>query len=81
MLHDPIGIRGDHATVAFMAGLGAPRPRLLAPFLAIRRGGLRRRARRLDRPLQLQHQFDQFFLAQPFEIDPPHRGIESGCRP
>ena len=77
MVDNRVGIFGDDAAMAFMAGLGASRAGLLTPLFAVRRWRLGRRARRLGRALQLQHQLDQFILAQALEITAAHATKES----
>ena len=64
MLDDLIGHGAEGPAVAFMTRLGAAGFGLLPTFLAIRRGRLGGGARGLLRPLQPQHQLDQFFLRQ-----------------
>ncbi len=81
VIDDGIGIGRQHTCVALVARLRSARAGLLAPLLAVRRGRLGRGARRLRRPLKLQHQFDQFRLAQPFEILATHARRESGSWP
>lgn len=63
--------------MALVAGPRPARPGLLVLLLAIRRGLLGRRARRLGPARQFQHQLDQLVLAQVLEItdDPYHHGI------
>ncbi len=77
VVDDRVGIFGDDAAVALVAGLGAPGAGLLAPLLAVGGGRLGRRARRLGRALQLQHQLDQLVLAQALEITAAHAAKES----
>ena len=77
VIDDRIRILGGDPAVAFVAGLCAPGPGLLAAFLAVGRGRLGRRARCLARALQLQHQFDQLVLAQALEITTAHATRES----
>ncbi len=77
VVDDRVGIIGDDAAVALVAGLRAAGAGLLAPLLAIGRGRLGRRARRLGRALQLQHQLDQFVLAQALKITAAHATTES----
>ena len=72
-----VGILGGNAVVALMAGLCASGAGLLAALLAVGGGGPGRRARRLGRSLQLQHQLDQFVLAQALEITAAHATKES----
>ena len=67
--------------MALMPGLGASRAGLLAPFLAVCRGRLGRRARRLPRPLQPQHQLDQLRLAQALQVISLHAQTESAMPP
>ena len=81
VIDDGIGIGRKHALVPFVARLRPARAGLFAPLLAIRRGRLGRGARRFRRPLKLQHQFDQFRLAQPFEILATHAAKESASSP
>ena len=50
-----IGILGNDAAMALVAGLGASRAGLLTPLFAVRRWRLGGRARRLGWALQLQH--------------------------
>ena len=77
VIDDRVGILGGDAAVALMAGLRASGAGLLAPLLAVGGGRLGRRARRLARALQLQHQLDQFVLAQALEITTAHAAVES----
>src|SRR6185369_13750136 len=77
VLDEPIGILGKGAAVAFVPRLGPAGAGLLAAFLAVRGGRLGGGARGLLRPLQPEHQLDQFVLAQAFEIGASHDGRES----
>ena len=77
VVDDRIRLLGEDAAVALVAGLRASGAGLLAPLLAVGRGRLGRRARRLGRALQLQHQLDQFVLAQTLEITTAHANTES----
>ena len=70
-------IVGGDAVVALVTGLGTAGAGLLAPLLAVCGGRLGRRARRLGRALQLQHQLNQFVLAQTLEITAAHATKES----
>lgn len=77
MLHHLIGIRGQRPLMALMPGFGAARPGLLPPFFAIRGWRLRRGARGLLGRVPLQHQLDQFLLAQALQIAAAHTDRES----
>ncbi len=77
VVDDRVRLLGEDAAVALVAGLRASGAGLLAPLLAVGRGRLGRRARRLGRALQLQHQLDQLVLAQTFEITAAHAARES----
>ncbi len=77
VVDDRVGILGEDAAVALVAGLRPAGAGLLAPLLAVGRGRLGRRARRLGRALQLQHQLDQLVLAQTLEITAAHATRES----
>ncbi|BAQ50013.1 hypothetical protein Maq22A_2p41175 (plasmid) [Methylobacterium aquaticum] len=81
MLHDLIRISRQRPLVALVTGLGPARPGLLAPLLAVARRRLGRGARRLLRPVQLQHQLDQFLLAQTLEVTAAHPDKESANPP
>jgi len=72
-----VGVLRDDPAVALVARLGAAGMGLLAALLPIGGGRLGRRARRLGRSLQLQHQLDQFVLAQALEITAAHDDKES----
>ncbi len=72
VIDDPVGIFGDEAVMALVAGLRTTGAGLIAPLLAVGGGRFGRGARRLGRALQLQHQFDQFLLAQALEITAAH---------
>src|SRR6202034_3143747 len=52
-------------------------PRVLALFLFVRRGRLRRRARILIGSLKLEHQLDQLLFAQVLQISAVHRPKDS----
>jgi hypothetical protein len=74
----------DHLThgagLALVPGLGAARPGLVAPFLAVCRRRLRRRPRRLLRSLKSQYQIDQFILRKPLQITAFHPLMDSAIR-
>jgi hypothetical protein len=78
MVNDVIEILAHRPTVTFMTRLGTARSGLLTALLAIARGRLRRCARRLLRPLNLQHQINQLFLRQPLQITAIHTVMDSG---
>ena len=77
MIDDPVRLFAQGAAVTLMARLCTAGLRVLALLLAISRRRLRGRARRLLRPLQAQHQIDQFLLAQALELVATHPRIES----
>jgi hypothetical protein len=58
-----VGIVGKTPIVRLVPGLRPAGPRVLPPYLLVRRGRLRGGARGFLRSLQLQHQIDQFVLA------------------
>ena len=80
VVDDRVRLLGDDAAVALVAGLRASGAGLLALLLAIGGWRLGRRARRLGRALQLQHQLDQLVLAQTLEITTAHAATESAFR-
>ncbi len=77
MVDNGIGIVAHDAAVALVARLGPAGLGLITPLLAVRRGRLRRSARRLLRALQPQHQLDQLLAAQPLKIASAHPARES----
>lgn len=81
MLHDLIRIRRQRPLVPFVPGLGPARPGLLAPLLAVARWRLGGCPRGLLRPVQAQHQLDQFLLAQALKITVAHPERESAKPP
>ena len=81
VIDDAIEILAQGTAVAFVSRLGAAGLRLVTPLLAVRGGRIRRRSRRLLRPLQSQHQVDQFVLRKPLQITAIHTAMDSGFRP
>ena len=77
---DLVGSCGQRPPMALMAGLRSARPGVLPPLLAIRRRRPGRRARRLLRPLQPQHQIDQLLLGKALQLVPIHRVLEASNR-
>ena len=77
MLQHLIRIRGQLPLVPLMPGLGTAGTGLLPPFFAIRGRRLGRGARGLLGPVQLQHQLDQFLLAQALQVTAAHPDKES----
>ena len=65
------------AEIALVTGLAPARFGLLAARLLVQRGRFGRSAGRLGRPLQFQHQFNQFALAQLVKLIEIHRHIDS----
>lgn len=80
VVDDAMEILAQRTAVTFVSGLGAAGLRLVTPLLAIRGGRLRRRPRRLLRPLQPQHQLDQFVLRKPLQITAIHTAMDPGFR-
>ena len=72
-----IGIVRKPTVVRLMPQLRPAGPRVLALFLFVRRGRLRRRARILIGSLKLEHQLDQLLFAQVLQISAVHRPKDS----
>ena len=77
MVAELIGIVRQPTVMRFMPGLRPARARVLALLFLVGGGRFRRIARRSIRSLKLDHQLNQFILAQALQISAIHAHMDS----